>query len=133
VGSQRSRLTFFFDRNLGDRVPGRLVRLGWPIEKHDDHFSFEITDIELLPEVAKRGWVFVTQDKMIHRRPAEKQALLESGLRTFLIVSTANLSANETIEVLERARQEMFFIALSETGPFLYGIRKDGTLSPVKL
>jgi hypothetical protein len=97
VGAGRGGVAprFFFDRNLGKLVPEALAADGWLIEKHDDHFGPRTPDKELFGEVAARGWVFVTQDKKIRSRAAERRALVEYGLRTFSVASTANLGRGD--------------------------------------
>lgn len=126
-------IVFFFDRNLGSKVPDHFSHRGCSVQKHDDHFLPETKDPELLAAVAQEGWVFITQDNRIRRRAAERQALIESGLRVFALVSTANLSSAETIAVLESAEGAIKDAALETDGPCLYGIRKDGSITTVEL
>jgi PIN like domain len=114
-------------------VPEHFSNRGCHVEKHDDHFLPDTKDPDLLAVVAEEGWAFITQDTRIRRRPAERQALLESGIRAFALVSTANLSATETIEVLERAEVEVKRALSGSVGPSLYGIRKDGSLTKIDL
>lgn len=38
----------------------------------------------VIAEVANRGWVFITRDKRIRRRPIERNAVLNSKLAVFL-------------------------------------------------
>jgi predicted nuclease of predicted toxin-antitoxin system len=130
VGAERGGVAprFFFDRNLGKRVPEALAADGWLVEKHDDHFGPETTDIELFQEVSQRDWVFVTQDKKIRSRAAERRALVAHGLRTFSVASTANLSAEDTIRVLKKAKPRIDATLASDLGPFVYGVRKDGSV-----
>jgi predicted nuclease of predicted toxin-antitoxin system len=135
VGPKRGGLEprFFFDRNLGKRVPEALENDGWLVETHDDHFAQDASDETLFHEVSARGWIFITQDKRIRFRAAERHALLEYGLRTFSLVSTANLSASETIEVLRRAHQAIEETVATIDGPWVFGIYKDGSLRPLNV
>ena len=103
------------------------------MEKHDDHFTQDTSDQALFREVSDRGWIFITQDKRIRFRAAERHALLEHGLRTFSLVSTANLSAADTIDVLRRARQAMEETVATVHGPWVFGIYKDGSLRPLNV
>jgi hypothetical protein len=119
---------FFFDRNLGKRVPEALAADGWPVEKHDDHFGPQTSDVDLFQEVSQRDWVFVTQDKKIRSRAAERRALVAHGLRTFSLASTANLSAEDTIEALRKAKPKIDEALASDLGPFVYSVRKDGSI-----
>ena len=125
-----SRLTFFCDRNLGRRVPAALRTSGWVVEIHDDHFAQDTKDVDLLPAVAERNWVFVTQDSMIRYRSAETRAWREAGLRVFVVV-TANLKAEETAGILEKARPRIDEIAASEQPPFIDRVGKDGSVRRV--
>jgi hypothetical protein len=135
VGPERGGVEprFFFDRNLGKRVPEALEREGWLVEKHDDHFKPDTSDDVLFREVSGRGWIFVTQDKRIRFRAAERRALLDYGLRTFSLVSTANLSAGDTVEVLRRARDAIRKTVADIDGPFVVGIYKDGSLKALNI
>jgi len=131
VGAQRRGITprFFFDRNLGKRVPEALERDGWLVELHDDHFEQTTPDVELLGKVASRGWILVTQDKRIRFRAAERRALTAHGLQVFTIASTANLGAAETIEALRRAHGRMIAILEAhENEPFVFAVHKDGSV-----
>ena len=111
-------------------MPRALRALGWAIEAHDDHFGQVTKDIDLFPAVAAAGWVFLTQDARIRYRPAEASALREAGLRTFVLV-TANLNAERTVEILEKARRRIERVAESEDAPFICRIGKDGSIKQV--
>lgn len=108
-------------------MPLALRDSGWDIELHDDHFPQNTKDVDLLPEVARHGWVFVTQDARIRYRAAEKDAWLRAGLRVFVVV-TANLGADDTAEILDRARKRIETVAAQEPAPFIYRIAKDASL-----
>jgi PIN like domain len=101
---------------------------GWLVERHDDHFSTTTPDDELLQAVAEQNWVFITQDRRMRKRPAEREALMSKGLRTFALASTANLSSVETLEVLLRAERAIRNVLANEEGPFVYSIHRDGSL-----
>ena len=116
---------FFFDRNLGHRVPEALRADGWLVEVHDDHFREDTPDTVILGEIARRGWVLVTQDRRIRKRASELEALLEHDVRAFFIASTANLSAAQTIDVLRRAERAMTTALNELDAPFVVAIYKD--------
>jgi hypothetical protein len=106
---------------------------GWAVELHDDHFAQDTIDEDIFPVVAERGWVLITQDRRIRTRPAERLALIEYGLRTFSIASTANLSAVETITVLRAARAGIDEQLRQLWPPFVVAIYKDGSLAELGL
>ena len=57
----------------------------------------------------------------------EKDAWLQAGLRVFVVV-TANLGAEATVAILEKARKRMETVAAGEPAPFIYRVAKDGAL-----
>jgi hypothetical protein len=52
VADPRRLTRFFFDRNLGHRVPEALRADGWLVEMHDDHFAEDTPDEVILEAVA---------------------------------------------------------------------------------
>jgi hypothetical protein len=46
------------------------------VEVHDDHFAPDAPDAVWLRVVGERGWVVLTKDERIRRRPLEREALL---------------------------------------------------------
>lgn len=97
---------------------------------HDDHFAPVTKDVDLLPAVAKRGWLFLTQDAHIRYHSAEVTALRASGLGVFVVI-TANLTAERTVEILEKARAEMERVGGEEARPFIWRVAKDGSVKPL--
>ena len=73
---------------------------------------------------------FLTQDARIRYRSAEAAALREAGLGAFVVI-TANLTAERTVEILEKARAEMERVARDESPPFIWRVAKDGSVKPL--
>jgi hypothetical protein len=107
--------------------------LGWCVELHDDHFGETTADAVIFQTLRERGWVYVTQDRKIRSRGAERQALIDNRLRTFSIAATANLPAAATIEVLVRAEADMQAVLTDVAAPFLIAINKDSSLHRLAL
>ncbi len=57
-------------------------------------------------------------------------ALRESGLGVFVVI-TADLTAERTVEILEKARAEMERVSGQETRPFIWRVAKDGSVKPL--
>jgi hypothetical protein len=88
---------FFTDRDLGRRFPELLREAGVPVERHCDHFADNAPDVKWIAEVASRGWIAVTHDKAITRRPNERDAVLQAKLGLLIVVGAAphpELAAN---------------------------------------
>jgi len=86
--------------------------------------------VDLLPAVVERGWLFLTQDAHIRYRSAEAAALREAGLGVFVVI-TANLTAERTVEILEKARAVIERVAREEAPPFIWRVGKDGSVKPL--
>jgi hypothetical protein len=62
-----------------------LVGAGATVEIHACHFAENAPDAEWLPEIGKRGWVLITKDKAISRRPIELNAIIAANVRAFVL------------------------------------------------
>jgi hypothetical protein len=68
-------------------VPETLSKAGLCVEPHRKHFADDAPDTEWLPEVGRRGWIVLTKDYRIRHNPLEQQAVLLSGVKTFVLTS----------------------------------------------
>lgn len=88
------------------------------VESHDDHFVSTTRDETWIPDVARRGWVALTRDLQIRRRPNERDAVSESGLR--LIVLASKLPFPELARLVAASRGTIErFIARQSAGPWI--------------
>lgn len=118
--------TFFIDRDLG-RVafPDGLRAAGLSIVTIAEHYgvqaSEQIEDETWMFEAAEHDWpVFCCDSKhRKRRRPAERAALLDSGLREFVL--NGNVTAQENV-VRVRANLEAIATACTRPGPFVYRV-----------
>jgi hypothetical protein len=117
-------LIFFTDRDLGRRFPSILRAAGVRIEHHDDHFKPETLDEEWIGEIGRRGWIAVTRDARIRYSPLALSVLMDSG--TQLLVLVGKLTTEEAAATFLKWRERITTIVLSEHGPFIAKIRRDG-------
>ena len=81
-------LTLFLDRSLGKKVVAEALRsAGARVEVHDDHFAQDVDDATWLTAAGRNGWVVLTKDRRIRFRATERQALLEAGVRAFVLTA----------------------------------------------
>lgn len=117
---------FFVDRSLGRRwVPEALARAGLRVELHDQHFAPSAPDVEWLQEAGRRGWIVVTRDDAIRRRPLERRALLEAGVRVF-VVRAPGAPGPELAELLSRRAQALVSFARAQPAPFVAAVSYRG-------
>ena len=90
----------------------------------------KVNGISRYADIDERGWLFLTQDAHIRYRSAEAAALREAGLGVFVVI-TANLTAERTVEILEKARAELERVAREEERPFIWRVAKDGSVKPL--
>ena len=92
--------TYYLDANLdGPELLGRLRDSGMRCERHRDHFAQNAKDEAWIPEIAAKGWIIVTRDVAIQRRPAERSAWISTGA-VVIMVRGNRLSAEEIARML---------------------------------
>ena len=92
---------------------------------HKNHFADDEHDEKWLPEVAQRGWLILTRDKRIRYRPIEKQAMIASGAKAFVLVSP-NLRGQEMADVVVRQLRKIARIARNTNPPFIAAVSRTG-------
>ncbi|MDQ6950009.1 MAG: hypothetical protein M3256_28140 [Actinomycetota bacterium] len=91
----------------------------------------DVDDDVWIPEVARRGWLILTRDKAIDRRPGEKQAVLRHAAKLVTIASNEVLDNWRMLEiVMSQWRQIEGLTDLP--GPFIYTVTRTG-LAPIDL
>ncbi len=118
--------TFFTDRDLGRLAfPDGLRAGGLTIVTIFEHYGIEasqaVLDDEWLPEAARRGWPVLCCDSKHRkrRRPAERAALLDSGVREFVL--NGNVPAAENVTRVLR-NLSAIVDACDMPGPFVYRV-----------
>jgi hypothetical protein len=80
-----------------------------------------------VPEVGKLGWTVLTKDSHIKHRLVERTALLESGVRAFVLVS-GNLTGLEMANIFVQALPRMNRFAAKHSPPFIAKIHRNGSI-----
>jgi hypothetical protein len=110
---------YFVDRSLECRVVVHALQdAGANLRLHSEHFDDDEDDQVWLPEVARRGWIILTKDKRIRRRPIEKQALVASGARAF-VLSSGNMRGREMADLLVAKLRKIERVVLKTNAPFV--------------
>lgn len=117
----------FVDRSLGRKIAAPLVDAGAIVHLHDDHFAQNVDDEKWLTEVGKRGWLVLTKDKWIRRRPLQREALLNANLKVFCFMS-GSIPFSEMAEIFAKALPAIERIATNTPAPFIAGIYKDASV-----
>ena len=126
------RLIFFTDANLGRRVvPDALRAAGEEVKVHDDCFTAGTKDHVWLRAVGRNRWVVLTKDSRIRYRRNEMEALLSSGTRSFVLVSS-NLPGAEMAKIFVAALPGMKKLCAALPAPFIAHIHHNGKVVLMK-
>lgn len=125
-------MTFFFDRNIGKKVPQALKVLGLPVEWHDSHFAQDCPDDQWMPAVAENGWTVIGHDHKFHARSAELWAIKQHRLGCFYLWG-AQMPRWDKVRVFARAYDKIVGVMKNEVGPFVYRVDRRGVVRRVKL
>lgn len=70
---------------------------------HDDVFAQDTDDVVWLRDAGRHGWIVLTKDEKIRRKPGEQLAIVASGARCFVLHPTKGMTAEDMAEVLVAA------------------------------
>lgn len=121
-------LTFYVDECLGRFVAEALATGGLNVRAYYDYFA-GMPDVEWLPKVGASGWILLTKDKNIRRRQLEVDAILNSGVRAF-VVTAVGLHRNDLAKLILRVMPKIHRICQRD-GPFIFNITASGVLSQI--
>ena len=114
---------------MGRRLAAALIDAGAQAITHDSVFEQNDTPDEVwLARAGAEGWVVITKDKLIRKRPIEREALLASGVRAF-VFSGGNLSGVEMAESIVGALPRMFRLIARIPAPFTARITGAGDVA----
>jgi predicted nuclease of predicted toxin-antitoxin system len=118
--------TLFIDRDAWSRKLDEALRgAGIPFMAHRDVFDDDTPDQIWLAEVGRRGWVVVTRDQNIRRRPNELAAVRAARIHLFALTS-GNLSAAETATLVLRAWPAIRRAVAAHAPPALWSVTRGG-------
>jgi hypothetical protein len=122
-------VVLFIDRCLGRIAVATALRAaGARVETHDAHFDITCDDDEWLPRVGAFGWVVLTKDKYIRRRPKERRALEDAKVAAFVL--TANrVNAKEMADAFVAALPRIRQVAAKYTRPLIATVSRTGLIA----
>jgi hypothetical protein len=122
-GASAGLPTLFIDRSLGRvKVPALLRAANLEVVTLAEHYGVpqdeSVADVTWLADTAARGWAALAKDARIRRRPAERDAIRESGARCFYF-TRGDLLAEVYVERIVR-NLDAIAAACQQAGPFIY-------------
>ena len=107
----------------GKDFAAALRERGFQVELLEDHFRGDVPDEEWLPRVGEWGWIILTKDDQIRKREVERNALLRSGARAF-ILSSGNIPRDQMISMIVNALPKIQRFVSKNQPPFIARITK---------
>lgn len=99
---------------------------------HHQCFVHDCPDEEWLPAVGKKGWIVLTRDKNIRRKPNELRAFKESRVLA-IVLTSGQASAADTADLVVRLYPKLMRKMQTAKPPAMFAVTLVGTISPVKL
>lgn len=97
----------------------KIVRPACPVTTTD------VKDVDWIPVVAAAGWVIITRDRKIQRRPHELHAVTSSGARMVAIASNEVLTKWHQLEIVMTQWRRIEDL-VATPGPWIYEARRSG-------
>lgn len=129
-----AELVYYLDANLdGPEITTGLRAGGVRCERHRDYFDQDAEDATWIPDVAARGWVIVTRDLAIKRRPFERAAW-QAANAILVEIRGAKLNAEALVALLlgVHARGRLDAYISKRVPPMIIHLQPDGGLSAVE-
>ena len=116
---------FFIDRSLGRKIVAEALRAcGLTVHTmasvYGEDAAQRLADDVWLRDAGARGWVVLMKDDAIRRRPAERDALVDAGVRAFCLTN-AQLRGEEQAARFVDNRHRILRQA-RKPGPYIYGV-----------
>ena len=123
----------FIDRCAwSNRLGEALTAQGIKFIPHHQRFVPDCPDDEWLPVVGKEGWIVLTRDKNIRRKPNELQAFKQYRV-VAIVLASGQASAANTAELVVRLYPKLMRKAQTAKSPAMFTVTLMGTISSVRL
>ena len=118
----------FVDECLGSGdVPRALMSCeGVDVQLHRDHFDQGTRDVDWLPVVAGRGWVVLTKDVQITRRPIEVEAW-KRAQAVVVALQSQSLNGSQQGAALAKAMPRIRGWLVRYRRPLIITVSRSGT------
>jgi PIN like domain len=120
---------FFLDRSLGRHEVADALRavdltVRTMAEVYGERMGQGLDDEEWLPEVVERGWVVLLKDDRIRRRPNEREALMRSRARVFVVTNAQITGADLAVRFVGNRYRIIQYAR--KNGPYVVGVYDEG-------
>jgi predicted nuclease of predicted toxin-antitoxin system len=122
----------FIDRCAWSRKLGEALRqAGIQFIAHHERFAPACPDEEWMKVAGREGWIVITRDQAIRRKPNELKAFREAKLIMFALAS-GNASADDTARLVVELYPRIVRKAHSSKPPAMFSVTLAGGINPVR-
>ena len=122
----------FIDRCAWSRkLDEALKAAGIPHIAHREKFADDCPDEEWLTAAGRAGWIVLTRDQAIRRKPNELKAFRDAKLIMFALAS-GNASAEDTARLVVELYPRILRKAQSAKPPAMFSVTLAGGINPVR-
>lgn len=119
---------FFVDRSLGKSIVEGLRAAGLSARSMAEVYGEKpgrlLADEVWLRDAGENGWIVLTKDDAIRRRPAERDALIQAAVRVFCLTNRNLRGAEQTKRFV--SNRHRILRQARKSGPYIYGVYADG-------
>ncbi len=120
---------FFIDRSLGRRhLADALHSHGYIVHTlssvYGEQEGQQVEDERWLRDAGAKRWIVLMKDDAIRRRPAERDALIDAGVRAFCLTNARLRAADQTERFI--ANRHRIVQQARKPGPYIYGVYEHG-------
>jgi len=119
---------FFVDRSLGKSIVVGLRSEGLIVHSMADVYGEDaaqlLADEVWLRDAGENGWIVLTKDDAIRRRPAEREALTDASVRVFCLTNRNLRGTEQTARFV--SNRDRILRQAREPGPYIYGVYEHG-------
>lgn len=122
------KLTFYFDRNIGKRLPSALSKLRSPMDirwHQGEGYKDDLPDDAWLEIVGGKNWIVITQDYKFHVIDAEVEAIRQHSVKCFYLPG-ASSGMWETLCLFTALHKKMISLCHENPTPFIFSFAKTG-------
>lgn len=130
--SVRAAPFLFIDRCAWSRrLDDALRQAEIPFIAHRERFAPACADIEWLSVAGREGWIVITRDQAIRRKPNELQVFRDAKVILFALAS-GNATAADTARLVVELYPRILRKAAAATPPAMFSVTLAGGINPVR-
>lgn len=82
-----------------------------------------LPDEEWLADAGRNDWIVLMKDDRVRRRPAERDALMDAGVRAFCLTNAQLRAEEQTARFIDNIHR--ILRTAQAPGPYIYGVYPD--------